>query len=89
MTALDELGEKTRLQNPNMTALEWFVWNERNEPLAEEAAEELAALRARVEELEDAIAPIAKHHNWLDHEVLEIIEVYEKALDSENRKGVQ
>ena len=78
MSALDELGEKTRLQNPNMTALEWFVWNERNEPLAEEAAEELAALRARVEELEDAIAPIAKHRNWLDHEVLNIIEVYER-----------
>ena len=60
MTALDELGEKTRLQNPNMTALEWFVWNERNEPLAEEAAEELAALRARVEELEQALDKVKR-----------------------------
>lgn len=45
MSALDELGNKTMKQKPDMTELEWFIWNERNEPLAEQAAEELAALR--------------------------------------------
>ena len=44
----------------------------------ETEAAELAELHARIEELEKAIAPIAKHRNWLDHEVLNIIEVYER-----------
>jgi len=46
MSALDELGEKTHKQEPDMTALEWLIWNNRNAPIAQAAAAELAALVA-------------------------------------------
>ena len=58
MSALDGLGEKTRRIDVDMSVLEWFIWNERNEPLAKLAAEELAAL--------EHLAAVARDVNeWL------------------------